>query len=151
MASITNIVVTVVQESPLALQINFDTDLVTNISDVNSVFVNFGPDSSYGTQSSGQPIANIPGGITLVAHISPASVPVHFQCEVTDFISGDVKSSDQTYPPPPPPPPDVFIPGLVRKAPNWQLSPDFVQQDLQIYTQKDRQSNSKDISGPQFR
>lgn len=54
-------------------------------------------------------------------------------------------------PPPPPPPPDPIIQGLVRKAPPFELNPDFYQQDLRTYEQRDKEYLSNDISGPQFR
>lgn len=113
--------------SPLIYSENFFSD------DGSTVIVKFNPYLETGTLPTD-------GAIAYNALVAPGSCSAVNNAAPYDFI-----------PPPPPPPPDVFIPGLVRKAPNWQLSPDFVQQDLQIYTQRDRISNTKDISGPEFR
>lgn len=51
----------------------------------------------------------------------------------------------------PPPPPDPIIQGIVRRAPNWQLNPEFMQQDITAYVQRDKEYLSTDIFGEPFR
>jgi len=62
-------------------------------------------------------------------------------------VCGAICSGSFTTLSPPPPPPDIIIQGLVRKAP----TPQFYQDDINIYLQSDKEYLSTDISGPQFR
>lgn len=96
---ITNVVI--VSTGPGTSQITFDSDIVTNISDVNAIVVNWGPDINYGNSSSGQPTANIPGGISCVAAIGSDPTGVFFEITITDFNSNE---QDYFFPPPSPPP-----------------------------------------------
>lgn len=87
--------------SPRSYTVTFDVNVPGGIGNVNDIRVNYGADQSYGGSSSGQPTTNPDGSIHCTAGVSSDVLPLHFQCELTDFDGDDFKSDDQQYPPRP--------------------------------------------------
>lgn len=123
-------------------QLNFECDLIGS-----EIITEFGADTNYGFVSDqGDNLGPTSGNFfnyQTIIDTTPLTTPQSFH--YNDIIAGRAgsdSSGDQEYTAAPPPPLPQTLP-IGRSAPNWQLSQDFHQEEIQIASQKNKRYNSK--------